>query len=346
VSTRTRLKDVAARAGVSVKTVSNVVNGYQHVTAGTRARVEAALADLGYVPNLAARGLRNGRSGVIALALPELHAPYFAEIAHHVVRAAAERGWTVLVDETDGRLDRERQVAAGIRAHLIDGLILSPLALTAADLDGRADGVPLVLLGERVRHDVADRVAVDNVRAARDATAHLLELGRRRIAAIGLQRSAPGVSARLRLQGYRRALRAYGVAVDPALEVPAAAWHRVDGAAAVRTLLGRGARPDALFCFNDLLALGALRALHEAGLRVPNDVAVVGFDDIEDARFSTPTLTTVSPAKDRIAATAVDLLVARLTATGPVPPRRVVAPHELAVRESSGRPPRPPGPPP
>jgi DNA-binding LacI/PurR family transcriptional regulator len=338
VRVRTRLKDVAARAGVSVKTVSNVVNGYEHVTAETRSRVEAALADLGYVPNLAARGLRNGRSGVIALALPELHAPYFAEIAHHVVRAAADRGWTVLVDETEGRLDRERQVAAGIRAHLIDGLILSPLALTAADLDGRADGVPLVLLGERVRHDVADRVAVDNVRAARDATAHLLERGRRRIAAVGVQRSASGVSARLRLQGYRRALRQAGLEADPALAVPAAAWHRADGAAAVRALLAAADPPDALFCFNDLLALGALRALHEAGLRVPEDVAVVGFDDIEEARYSTPALTTVSPAKDRIAGTAVELLVARLAAPvgAPPPPRRVVAPHVLTIRESSG----------
>ena len=334
--TRTRLKDVAERAGVSVKTVSNVVNGYEHVTAATRTRVEAALADLDYVPNLAARGLRNGRSGVIALALPELHAPYFAEIAHHIVRAAAQRGWTVLVDETDGRLDRERQVAAGIRANLIDGLILSPLALTAADLDGRAEGVPLVLLGERVRHDVADRVAVDNVRAARDATAHLLDRGRRRIAAIGVQRSAPGVSARLRLQGYRRALRDRGLDPDPALAVPAAAWHRADGATAVRSLLELTEPPDALFCFNDLLALGALRALHEAGLRVPKDVAVVGFDDIEETRYSTPTLTTVSPAKDQIASTALDLLVARLAAGSLMPPRRIVAPHSLTIRESSG----------
>ncbi|HEY6746278.1 MAG TPA: LacI family DNA-binding transcriptional regulator [Mycobacteriales bacterium] len=335
---RTRLKDVAERAGVSVKTVSNVVNGYEHVTAKTRSQVEAALVDLGYVPNLAARGLRNGRSGVIALALPELHAPYFAEIAHHVVRAAADRGWTVLVDETEGRLDRERQVAAGIRAHLIDGLILSPLALTAADLDGRADGVPLVLLGERVRHDVADRVAVDNVQAARDATAHLLRQGRRRIAAIGVQRSAAGASARLRLQGYRKAVREHGLDLDPVLAVPAAAWHRADGAAAVRSLLELGPPPDALFCFNDLLALGALRALHEAGLRVPDDVAVVGFDDIEETRYSTPSLSTVSPAKDGIAGTAVDLLVARLAAQAgaPSPPRRVVAAHTLAVRESSG----------
>jgi DNA-binding LacI/PurR family transcriptional regulator len=335
---RTRLKDVAEHAGVSVKTVSNVVNGYEHVTAKTRSRVEAALLDLGYVPNLAARGLRNGRSGVIALALPELHAPYFAEIAHHVVRAAADRGWTVLVDETEGLLDRERQVAAGIRAHLIDGLILSPLALTAADLDRRADGVPLVLLGERVRHDVADRVAVNNVQAATDATAHLITQGRRRIAAIGVQRSAAGVSARLRLQGYRRALREHGLDLDPVLAVPAAAWHRADGAAAVRSLLAQGPPPDALFCFNDLLALGALRALYEAGLRVPDDVAVVGFDDIEETRYSTPTLTTVSPAKDLIAGTAVELLVARLAAEAGVrsPPRRVVAPHTLTVRESSG----------
>jgi DNA-binding LacI/PurR family transcriptional regulator len=122
------------------------------------------------------------------------------------------------------------------------------------------------------------------------------------------------------------------------LTVPAASWHRADGAAAVRSLLAQGPPPDALFCFNDLLALGALRALHEAGLRVPDDVAVVGFDDIEEARYSTPTLTTVTPAKDRIAATAVELLVARLAAEPgePLRPRRVVAPHVLTVRESSG----------
>ncbi|MFC7550346.1 LacI family DNA-binding transcriptional regulator [Plantactinospora sp. GCM10030261] len=348
---RHRLKDVAVRAGVSVKTVSNVVNGYQHVRPDTRARVEEAIAELNYRPNLSARSLRKGRSGVIALAVPELDLPYFAELARHVVEAAAERGWTVLIDQTGGSREQERMVAAGIRDHLIDGLIFSPLALTGTDLVDGADGTPMVLLGERIDHGPADHVAIDNVAAAREITTHLIGLGRRRIAAIGAQRTPKGASARLRLGGYTAALTAAGIDVDEHLVAPAAAWHRADGAAAMRALLDSGVRPDAVFCFNDTLALGALRTLHEAGLRVPDDVAVAGFDDIEDGRFAIPTLTTVAPDKAQIARLAVDLLAGRLDgATVPggaavpggvaVPgtawaPRELSAGYRLAIREST-----------
>ncbi len=124
-----RLRDVAARAGVSVKTVSNVVNGYVHVSPPTRARVEAAVAELGYRPNLSARSLRGGRSGIIAIAVPELGVPYFAELVQCVVKAASARGFTVLIDQTDAVPDRERLVLEGIRQHLIDGVIFNPLAL-------------------------------------------------------------------------------------------------------------------------------------------------------------------------------------------------------------------------
>src|ERR1044072_8882918 len=117
------MRDVARRAGVSIKTVSNVVNGYAHITPGTRERVEDAINDLGYRPNLTARGLRGGRTGIVALAVPELGMPYFAELAQPVVPAAAERGWTVLIDQTEGERDRERLVAAGFRDQIIDGLL-------------------------------------------------------------------------------------------------------------------------------------------------------------------------------------------------------------------------------
>ncbi|WP_446217059.1 LacI family DNA-binding transcriptional regulator [Micromonospora sp. IBHARD004] len=335
---RHRLKDVAERAGVSVKTVSNVVNGYLHVRPDTRARVEEAIAELNYRPNLSARNLRKGRTGVIALAVPELDIPYFAELARHVVTAAAAHGWTVLIDQTGGGPEQERKVASGIGDHMIDGLIFSPLALTADDLTG-LDGMPMVLLGERVDHGPADHVVVDNVAAAREITAHLIGLGRRRIAAIGSQRTPEGASARLRLAGYTAALEEAGIGYDEKLVAPAPAWHRADGAAAVRDLLSSGVRPDAVFCFNDTLALGALRALHEAGLRVPEDVAVAGFDDIEDGRFSIPTLTTVAPDKERIARLAVELLAGRLDGDREAPPRELTAPHRLATRESTtGRP--------
>jgi DNA-binding LacI/PurR family transcriptional regulator len=317
-----------------VKTVSNVVNGYQHVRPATRARVEQAIAELNYRPNLSARNLRKGRTGVIALAVPELDIPYFAELARHVVTAAAERGWTVLIDQTGGSREQERAAASGIGDHLIDGLIFSPLALTAEDLTG-LDGTPMVLLGERVDHGPADHVMIDNVAAAREITAHLAGLGRRRIAAIGSQRTVEGASARLRLAGYRAALTDAGLGYDERLVAPAPVWHRADGATAMRDLLASGVRPDAVFCFNDTLALGALRALHEHGLRVPEDVAVAGFDDIEDGRFSIPTLSTIAPDKERIGRLAVELLVGRLESDRDAPPRTVTAPYRLELREST-----------
>jgi DNA-binding LacI/PurR family transcriptional regulator len=309
------------------------VNGYIHVRPDTRARVEEAIAALNYRPNLSARSLRNGRTGVIALAVPELDIPYFAELAGHVIQAAAGHGWTVLIDQTGGGSDQERVVAEGIRDHLIDGLIFSPLALTGADLDRRADTTPMVLLGERVDPGPTDHVAIDNVAAAREITAHLLASGRRRIAAVGAQRAASGASARLRLAGYKAALADAGLRFDPRLVAAAAAWHRADGAAAVGSLVDSGARPDAVFCFNDTLALGALRALHERKLRVPDDVAVAGFDDIEDGRFSVPTLTTIAPDKAEIARLAVDLLARRLSGDGGG--HQLSAGYRLEIRESS-----------
>ncbi|MEU7873970.1 LacI family DNA-binding transcriptional regulator [Dactylosporangium sp. NPDC049140] len=336
---RHSLKHVAERAGVSVKTVSNVVNGYPHIRPETRARVEAAIVALDYRPNLSARNLRQGRTGLVALAVPELDNPYFAELTRHVVTAAAAHGWTVLIDHTDGDPDREREVAAGIRDHLVDGLIFSPLALSGAELTGGADRTPTVLLGERIDaadgRGPADHVAVDNVAAARDATAYLASLGRRRIAALGVQHTAEGVSARLRLAGYQAALADAGLPADPALLAPADRWHRADGAAAMRALLDSGARPDAVFCFNDTLALGALRALHEAGLRVPEDVAVAGYDGIDDGRFSIPTLTTIEPDIERLATLAVELLAERIGGGADRPPRECLVPHRLTIRESA-----------
>jgi DNA-binding LacI/PurR family transcriptional regulator len=331
------LKDVAARAGVSIKTVSNVVNGYVHVAPETRARVQAAIEALGYVPNQAARQLRGGRSGVIALAVPELPAPYFAELAGLIVQAAERRRWTVLIDQTDGRAERERELLAGLRRHAIDGLILSPSALGGEEVLG-SGGPPTVLLGARAGRGLADHVAIDNVAAGADATRHLCGLGRRRVAVIGVLDDSPrGAAARQRLAGYRAALAEAGLAADPALEVGVSRFGRAEGAAAMARLLGQSRPPDAVFCVDDLLALGALRTLLERGCRVPDDVAVIGFDDIEDGRFGTPTLSTVAPDTPRIAQLAVDLLAERLS-EGPAaggPPRELRVEHRLLPREST-----------
>ena len=333
------LKDVAARAGVSIKTVSNVVNGYVHVAPETRARVQAAIDALGYVPNPAARRLRGGRSGVIALAVPELRSPYFAELAGLIVAAAAPRGWTVLIEQTDGRGDRERDLVAGLRRHAIDGIILSPVALATGELT-RRHGVPAVLLGERTRDGPADHVAIDSTAAAADATRHLLRLGRRRIAAIGAPDRPDAVTRQQRLTGYRAALAGAGLAADPRLEASVRGQGRYDGAAAIEELFGRGADFDAVFCFTDLMALGAMRALHEHGVDVPGDIAVIGFDNIDEGRYSTPTLSTIDPDTERIAEIAVDMLAERLGERSPAtPPREIRVEHRLVARESTvGRP--------
>jgi DNA-binding LacI/PurR family transcriptional regulator len=331
------LRDVAARAGVSVKTVSNVVNGYVHVSPGTRARVETAVAELGYRPNLSARNLRGGRSGIIALAIPEIGVPYFAELAQEIVTAAGSQGFTVLIDQTEGRADREQLVLEGIRAHLIDGVIFSPLTTGQQELADRKDSTPLVLLGERSSGGLADHVAIDNVAAARDAVLHLAQLGRRRVAAVGAQSAASMQTAHLRLAGYREGLKLAGLTCDDALVADAPAYHRLEGARAMARLLDGRIKPDAVFAFTDLLALGALRACHDRGIRVPEDVAIVGFDDIEDGRYSVPSLSTISPDKEQIARLAVELLVSQLgrDGDGAREARQPVARHQLIVRESS-----------
>jgi DNA-binding LacI/PurR family transcriptional regulator len=329
------LREVAGHAGVSVKTVSNVVNDYVHVSPATRARVQRAIDELHYRPNLSARSLRRGRSGLIALAVPEIDFPYFAELANHVVRAAEAHGWTVLIDQTDGQARREDLVLGGIRNHLIDGVIFSPLAAGPKQLQERTDRVPMVLLGERTTGGTIDHVGIDNVEAAKEAVLHLAAAGRTRIAAIGTQRPRASGTSRLRARGYRAGLRAAGLDYDDSIVMTAKSYHRAEGRSAMAELLDRAEPPDAVFCFNDLLAVGALRAARERGIDVPGDVAVVGFDDIEECTYSSPTLSSLRPDKARIAHLAVELLAGRL-ADGSGPAQDVVAPHELVVRESSG----------
>ncbi|MGW0605381.1 LacI family DNA-binding transcriptional regulator [Streptomyces sp. NPDC002644] len=331
-----RLKDVAARAGVSIRTVSNVVSGSGSVAEATRAKVQAALDELGYRPNVAARNLRAGRTGLVGLAIPELHSPYFGELAGLLVAAARQRSWTVVIDQTFGDPDAERRLLEGAGDRMVDGLIISPWSLSPEQLTARAPEVPVVLLGERDPDGRADRVAVDNVAAADEATTHLLETGRRRVAAIGLQPHLHNGTALQRLQGYRRALRRAGLAPEPDLERTVRALHREDGAEAMTALLDDGVRADAVFAFSDELALGALHAARNRGLRVPEDLAVAGFDGIEDARYANPALTTVVPDKRQIAERALQCLADRIYSPGAeVPPQDIVVPHRLEVRAST-----------
>ncbi|PZF84217.1 LacI family DNA-binding transcriptional regulator [Jiangella anatolica] len=329
------LRDVARLAGVSFKTVSNVVNDHPYVSDTTRAKVQAAIDELGYRPNRQARSLRSGRTGAIGLAVPELSLAYFAQLADEVINAAEKRDVVVVIEQTGGDRRRELDVLSGSRRQLTDGLLFSPLGLGNDEGDLLAVDFPLVLLGERIFDGPVDHVTMENVDAARAATDHLIGLGRRRIAVIGAHEGEVIGSAGLRLHGYRAALEAHGLPFDKALIVDAGPWHRFNGAEAMRALLERGVEFDAVFALNDELALGALRVMQEQGVRVPADVAIIGFDDVDEGKYSLPSLSTVDPGRREIARLAVEVLLDRIE-KGPEEPRRELrSGYRIVEREST-----------
>jgi DNA-binding LacI/PurR family transcriptional regulator len=331
------LRDVAELAQVSIRTVSNVVSDYEHVSERMRVRVMRAIDELDYRPNPVARTLRTGRTGMLALVVPEIEVPYFSQLARDVINAAGEHGYRVMIDQTGHDHQRERDLlTGGGRTMLFDGILFSPLVTKAELLEmNGAAGMPLVLLGEHDFDGRYDHVAIDNVRAAYDAVWHLASTGRTRIGAIGQQPAEDYATPQQRSAGYHDALRDAGLEFLPALARPAAHYSRAEGYAAAQDLLALERAPDAIFCYSDLLAMGAIRAIFDAGLSVPDDIAIIGIDDIEEGRYSRPSLSTVSLDTPFIAAQAVSRIVERIA-----DPEReaaeVVAPHRLIVRESSG----------
>ena len=330
------LRDVAQRAQVSMRTVSNVVSGYTHVSERMRAKVLAVIDELDYRPNPVARTLRTGRTGMLALVVPEIDVPYFSQLAADVIDAAAEVGYRVMIDQTGHDHERERQLlTGGDRTMLFDGLLFSPLVTKSELLDMRgAMRMPLVLLGEHDFDGRYDHVAIDNIAAARDAVNHLIETGRTRIAAIGSQPLEEYATPLQRSAGYEAALAAAGLDMRPEHVTAAAHYSRTEGYAAAQALLALDPRPDAIFCFSDLLAIGAMRAVFDAGLRVPDDVAVVGVDNVEEGRFSRPSLSTISLDTPFIARESVRQIIERIE-DPELPATEIVAPHNLVVREST-----------
>lgn len=330
------LRDVARASGVSVRTVSNVVNQYPFVSAATRKRVLESISALGYEPNLTARGLRLGRTGVITLAIPDLRNAYFAELANSVINAAALEDIFVLIEPVGFDRDWELQVLRGSRAKMVDGILFSALALGEADAHLIDSSTPTVLLGEQIFNAPVDHVTMQNVQAARAATEHLLSIGRRRIVALGARSGEVVGSSGLRFRGYLDALEAAGIPHDPGLIGETGSWHRADGAASIEKLLERGVPFDGVVAFSDTLAFGAMSVLQHAGLRIPEDVAIIGFDDTDETRYSLPTLSTVDAGRDEIASTAVSFLLDRIkNPEESLPPRRHFSKFQVIPREST-----------
>nr|WP_245190009.1 LacI family DNA-binding transcriptional regulator [Leucobacter exalbidus] len=342
------MKDVAALAGVSYRTVSNVINGHRYISDATRVSVEAAIAELGYRPQQAARQLRSGRSMLLTLSVPFVSHPYFAQLAHAVVTEAERVGYDVVIDETRGLVERELRVAGGFRTLLTDGIIFSPLSIDVDQIVAAQSATPLVLLGERPRDARVDSVVVNSVTSSAAATRHLIDAGCRAPGFLGAV--SPGVvgapPADLRLGGYQRALDEAGFTVRPEHVIAVSQWDvtgpdgvytRQEGYDRMREVLacpGGLAEMDGLVCANDQLAVGALRALREAGLNVPGDISVIGWDDIPEAGFTSPPLTTIAPDVNAIARLAIEVLLRRI-ADRDAAPALMSAPYRLVEREST-----------
>ena len=335
---RVTIREVAREAGVSVATVSRVLNGSGPASAETTRRIREVAQRLRYTPNEAARSLIRSRTQTIGVLLPDLHGAFFSEVIRGVDQRARQAGFHLLVSSFH---DDPREMGAAIHAMRgrVDGLIvMAPDVATRTLVAELSTELVCVLVNppstDSGRYSV---VRIDNVRGARDVVRHLVALGRRRIALIGGEER--NHDARERRRGYRAALRAARLPVDAALEATGD-FTEPSGYAAAEALLHQSKRPDAIFAANDAMAVGALSALRDAGLRVPEDVALVGFDDIPIARYLTPPLTSVHVDMEALGRRATELVLDAIAVSSdkrhPSRRREEVVPTTLVVRSSCG----------
>ncbi|WP_328888907.1 LacI family DNA-binding transcriptional regulator [Streptomyces sp. NBC_00316] len=333
---RPTLEEVAARAGVGRGTASRVINGSPRVSEHTREAVEAAVAELGYVPNRAARALAANRTDAIALVVPEPETrffaePYFSDIVRGVGAALADTEMQLLLTLVGSDRERKR-LAQYLTAHRVDGVLLvsvhadDPLPDLLEQL-----GMPAVMSGRRSASETLAAVDSDNFEGARSAVGHLISRGRRTIATITGRLDVYG--AQRRVDGYRKAMAAAGLGPVEQLIVPGD-FTEEGGARAMRDLLARRPDVDAVFAASDVMAAGARQVLREAGRRIPDDVALVGFDDSAVARHMDPALTSVRQPIEEMGRAMTRLLLQEIAGENEERPQ-IVLPTELVVRDSS-----------
>lgn len=325
------MRDVAAAAGVSTATVSRVVNQSGVVDPELTARVRAAISELGYRPNLVARGLRNQTTTVLALVFSDIENPFFTSVCRGVEDTARRHGYSVLLCNADENIEKEASYVNILASQSVAGVIISP-ASDETDIEPLVgQGVAIVALDRRLVHHPTDSVHSDSRAGARNATRHLLESGAHRVGCITGPR---GVStAEERLGGYRDAISAARLPDDPTL-CEYANFREDGGYRAAKRMLELPEPPDALFVANNRMLAGALRACIEAGVAIPDEVSIVGFDDLPWADFTQPSITTVRQPTYEIGAAAARLLIERI-AGADLPPREIVFQPELVVRGSS-----------
>ncbi|MCY4063846.1 MAG: LacI family DNA-binding transcriptional regulator [Chloroflexi bacterium] len=336
MSGRITIQRVAELADVSKATVSRVLNGYPHVRPEVREKVQRVIRETGYQPNNIARMLASDRSSIIGFVISSsaqmvFHDPYFPALTEAVSDAAGDRGliMALFMSHADGQ--GHRTVNSILAAGLFDGLILTADAKGSSIFPQQlAPDMPIVFIGRPSQADGMHYVDVDNVQGGYLATSHLIDLGHRRIATIGSNRNASGED---RVTGYRRALSQRGLAFDERL-VAFGDYSLESGYASMQALLPY--KPEAVFVASDTMALGALRALREAGLRAPDDIALVSHDDLPPAVQADPPLTTVQQPIARTGQLAVEKLERIIAQGGAVRAEKTILPVKLVVRESCG----------
>jgi LacI family transcriptional regulator len=331
---RPTIYDVARLAGVSTATVSRALNGTAPIALQTRAAIDDAIAQLGYRPNPIARSLVTRSTQTIALLLPDITNPFYAELVTGIQQLTLERDYTMLLCTTDFDPEQEERYLRLLRAKHVDGALVDGLVLPPERIARFVeDGFPIVCLDRDVNSPVVPLVQVDNRMGARLATEHLLALGHRRIAHIA------GAAARIsdeRLLGYQAALAAAGIAPDSAL-VAMGNFTETEGHDAMQALLAAAPDLTAVFAANDLSAIGAINALSGSGRRVPGDVSIVGFDDVHLSRYTSPPLTTIRQPAGKIARHATELLLGMIGGRRPGKLHHRFTP-ELIIRSSTAPP--------
>ncbi|MCL4516385.1 MAG: LacI family transcriptional regulator [Firmicutes bacterium] len=331
------IRDIAREAGVSTATVSRVLNDLQSVTEETRRKVLETVNRLGYRPNGLARSLSTKRTGTMGLIISDITNPFFPEIARGVEDVLNAYGYNVILCNTDGHAEKEAAYIRLLVEKRVDGIIFASVRTDKSDLsDLDANGIPWVLAGRTLPGIDRDCVVVDNILGAYQATQHLLQLGHRRIGYV----SGPfHVSVNMeRLEGFRQATSGYGLNASE-LPIVEADFKQAGGYAAALRLLGPQSDLTALFVANDLMAIGVLEAAHDLAIQVPEDLAVVGFDDIPLAALHTIQLTTVAQPKYEIGAVAARMLldkIDRVNTDGDRSSAKVILTPKLQVRRTSG----------
>lgn len=328
------IEEVARRAGVSKTTVSKYLNSAPYVSARAAASVRAAIADLDYRPNPLARGLATRRTGSLAVVIPSITNPFYPDLVGAIDLEASKQGYDLILVSTGGDAAREAALVRNLGQRKVDGILFASARIDGAALNGLVErGEKLVMVSRHVEGVAADHVIADNHAGGMMATDHLIRLGHRRIGYLGGPTSV--VAFRERLRGYREALARQELTPDPRWEVVTESGSDAGLRAALHLFHGED-RPTALFIGSDAMALGVLEAAQYGGWSIPDDLALVGFDNISFARIAAVPLTTVDGRTAELGRIGVQLLIDRIEGRGGAAVERITLPPSLIVRQSCG----------